>query len=63
MSEITAPNAASGQQLLTAALAKNNQQAQGKMALALIEAAVVSQPAATPKGSNPNIGSHINIKT
>lgn len=60
MSSVTATNSNSGQQLLTAALAKKQQQADGKMALALIEA--TAAPQVTAPSPNANIGNHINIK-
>jgi hypothetical protein len=48
----------SGAQLLTAALAKNNQEAEGKMALQLIQSANINNVPA-PSG---NIGQQVNIK-
>lgn len=62
MANISATNN-SGEQLLTAALAKSAQEQEAKMALTLLEAAVSASPTATA-GSAPtaNLGNHINIK-
>ncbi|NRA70688.1 MAG: hypothetical protein HRU24_06670 [Gammaproteobacteria bacterium] len=63
MSSVSATNSGSGQQILTAALSKSLQEAEGKMALQLLEAAAATtQVMATPASSSANLGSHINIK-
>ena len=62
MSSVSATNSGSGQQILTAALSKSLQEAEGKMALQLLEAAAATQVVATPASSSANLGSHINIK-
>jgi len=63
MSSVSATNNNSGQQVLTAALAKTAQEQEAKMALALLESAVSTSPSG---GSNAaptaNLGNHINIK-
>ncbi|NRA83929.1 MAG: hypothetical protein HRU22_09250 [Gammaproteobacteria bacterium] len=61
MSSVTATNSNSGQQLLTAALSKNQQKAEGKMALALLDAAAQVQTAVQSQPS-ANLGNHVNIK-
>ncbi len=53
-----AAQSTSGAELLTAALAKNNQEAEGKMALQLIQSANVNN-VPEPTG---NSGFHVNIK-
>ncbi len=53
-----AAQSTSGAELLTAALAKNNQEAEGKMALQLIQSANVNNVPA-PTG---NSGFNVNIK-
>jgi hypothetical protein len=53
-----AAQSTSGAELLTAALAKNNQEAEGKMALQLIQSASLSSVSA-PTG---NSGFNVNIK-
>lgn len=60
MSGVTATNSGSGQQLLTAALSKSLQEANGKMALQLIESTGAAQPVAS--APTANLGNHINIK-
>ncbi|MDP2561451.1 hypothetical protein [Psychrobium sp. 1_MG-2023] len=63
MSSVTAAHNNSGEQLLTAALAKGNQEQEGKMALALIDAAVAASPAASNlPAPTANLGNNINIK-
>lgn len=63
MSSVSASANTSGEQLLTAALAKGSQEQEGKMALALIEAAVASSPApASASAPTANLGNHVNIK-
>jgi len=57
-SHSVASQSTAGAELLTAALAKNNQEAEGKMALQLIQAANVNNLPA-PSG---NSGFHVNIK-
>ena len=49
----------SGQQLLTAALAKSQQELEGKMALELLQSADI---ATTPQSLPVNLGNNINIK-
>jgi len=62
MSNISATNN-SGEQLLSAALAKTAQEQEAKMALALLEAAVSSSPSsANLAAPTANLGNHINIK-
>jgi hypothetical protein len=60
MSSVTATNSGSGQQVLTAALSKSLQEANGKMALQLIESTTTAQP--TAPAPTANLGNHINIK-
>jgi len=63
MSNISATNNNSGQQLLTAALAKTAQEQEAKMALSLLEAAVSASPASGASSApTANLGNHINIK-
>jgi len=61
MSSISATNN-SGEQLLSAALAKTAQEQEAKMALALLEAAVSASPTAVTSSPTTNLGNHINIK-
>lgn len=62
MSTISATNN-SGEQVLSAALAKTAQEQEAKMALALLESAASTAPSA-PANSAPtaNLGNNINIK-
>jgi len=61
MSSVTATNSNSGQQLLTASLAKNLQEANGKMALQLLESTASTQ-SVMPSSPSANLGNHVNIK-
>jgi len=62
MSSVTATNSNSGQQLLTASLAKSLQEANGKMALQLLESTAATQVAVASPPPSANLGNHINIK-
>ncbi|NRA52851.1 MAG: hypothetical protein HRU23_01785 [Gammaproteobacteria bacterium] len=62
MSSVSATNSNSGQQLLTASLAKNLQEANGKMALQLIESAASTQHVMASPQPSANLGNHVNIK-
>ncbi len=63
MSSVSASNSNSGEQLITAALLKSQQEQNGKMALSLIDAAISASPnQAQVSAPTANLGNHINIK-
>lgn len=63
MESVSSGSYTQGAQLLSASLSKNLQKQEGKMALALIDAAAsTSQAQSTVQSPTATMGNHINIK-
>lgn len=63
MESVSSGKYTQGAELLSASLSKSQQKQDGKMALALIEAAVSASPShSTVQSPTATMGNHINIK-